>query len=587
VTAPRPRPRWRLGALGLLAAAILALAAGPAPAGAATGPKVTGEEAVRAADAEPRLRGWIEDHPVVRTTPEFDPDEEGYVVYYVAEEDGEEFVEAQVIVDDATGEVVEVRTGPQVAWSMARGYEGAFGRAINRPAVWLTLCALFLLPLLRWRRLWSVRTLDLLVMLLFSVSLVWFNRGEIFTSVPLAYPPLAYLGARLAWIGLRAPRRQAAAPDAPDGVGPPGASEARPGFAGACPTWLLVSALALALALRYGLNAFDSNVIDVGYAGVIGADRILEGETPYGNMPSDCASCDTYGPLNYIAYTPFVAALGWSGEWDSLPAAHGAATMFDAAALLGMATLGWQLAGLRLAALLALAWAAFPFTGYALASNANDGLIAALLAWGLVLARRPAWRGAMLGLAVLAKFAPAVLAALWARGPRAGIGARGARGRDLAAYAGGLAAAGALTAWVLALDGADGITGFWSRTVAYQAGRDSPFSVWGQHPALRPLQLALVAAVGLAALALALRPRRPLGMRAFAGLGGAVLIGVQLVQTHWFYLYIPWFMPFALLALVPEWRAAAPSAPAGPPAAREAGAAQAREPELAAGVGAR
>ena len=46
----------------------------------------------------------------------------------------------------------------------------------------------------------------------FSVSLVWFNDGQIYTSVPLVYPPLIYLGVRMALIGtrrLRAARRAA------------------------------------------------------------------------------------------------------------------------------------------------------------------------------------------------------------------------------------------------------------------------------------------------------------------------------------------------------------------------------------------
>ena len=44
-------------------------------------------------------------------------------------------------------EVTEAWTGPQVAWSMAHGGQGAFGRKINEPWIWLTLCAVFLLGL--------------------------------------------------------------------------------------------------------------------------------------------------------------------------------------------------------------------------------------------------------------------------------------------------------------------------------------------------------------------------------------------------------------------------------------------------------
>ena len=40
---------------------------------------------------------------------------------------------------------------------------------------------------------------------------------------------------------------------------------------------------------------------------------------PYGNMPADVGTGDTYGPLNYLLYVPFVLMFGYSGEWDFLP----------------------------------------------------------------------------------------------------------------------------------------------------------------------------------------------------------------------------------------------------------------------------
>ena len=91
-------------------------------------------------------------------------------------------------------------------------------------------------------------------------------------------------------------------------------------------------------------------MIDVGYSGVIGAERIAHGEAPYGNFPVEgarrravrptrdgeirdriqtngrCESAnphgDTYGPVAYEAYLPGYSMLGWSGKWDDLPAAH-------------------------------------------------------------------------------------------------------------------------------------------------------------------------------------------------------------------------------------------------------------------------
>lgn len=66
-------------------------------------------------------------------------------------------------------------------------------------------------------------------------------------------------------------------------------------------------------ALVLGLN-LDSRVIDVGYAGVVGADLITNGMLPYGNMPDSVGTGDTYGPLNYLLYVPFVWLFGWSGS---------------------------------------------------------------------------------------------------------------------------------------------------------------------------------------------------------------------------------------------------------------------------------
>ncbi len=513
---------------------------------------LTSARAERIARASERLNDWLADHPIARTSQVRDVKTNLWTVSFI---DAAEKVQAEVLVDDALAVITETRTGPQVAWQMARGYPGAFGRAVTEPQIWIPLFALFLLPLLAWRRLVGWRTLDLLALCAFGVSLVWFNRGEIFTSVPLAYPPMAYLAARLAWIGLRGSRPARSTDD--DGVetqAEPGPR--RPRLASWCPTWLLVTLLLVAVGLRLGLNAFDSNVVDVGYAGVIGADRIAHGQTPYGTFPDDCGQCDTYGPLAYLTYVPFEWAMPWTGKWNDLPAAHGAAVMFDLIALLGMIVLGWRLGGRRLGAGLGLAWAAFPFTAYALESNSNDSLVAACLVWGLVLAHRPVARGAAIGLAVMSKFSPVLLLVLWARHP---FPRAASPRRRLGAYVTGVGLALAATGWVLVLDGDDGVRAFWSRTLGYQLDRESPFSIWGQYEWLRPVQIGLSAVVVLFALVVARRPRR-MDLRAFAALSGALLIGMQMTVTHWFYLYIPWFLPFALLALVPEWPAPRPVA---------------------------
>ncbi len=92
------------------------------------------------------------------------------------------------------GAVLTAWTGPQVAWEMARGIPGAFGGTrINSYSVWLGFCAVFLFGLVDWRRPLSLRNLDVLFLLSFSLSLWFFNRGNVFAAMPLAYPGMVWL----------------------------------------------------------------------------------------------------------------------------------------------------------------------------------------------------------------------------------------------------------------------------------------------------------------------------------------------------------------------------------------------------------
>ena len=92
-----------------------------------------------------------------------------------------------------------------------------------------------------------------------------------------------------------------------------------------------------------------------------------------------------------------------------------------------------------------------------------------------------------------------------------------------------------------------GLKTFYQRTIAYQAGRESPFSIWGQVPGLEPLRIALLVASGLLG-AIGRRSSRRKTLIQVAALGAALLIALQLTLHHWFYLYIVWFYPLLLLA---------------------------------------
>src|SRR4029078_1605636 len=122
------------------------------------------------------------------------------------------------------------------------------------------------LGLADWSRILSLRNADLLMFLSFSISLWFFNQGNVFAAIPLVYPGLVWLLARSLWLGWRdRPSRGAVV----------------------WPVWVLVGATVFLAGFRVGLNIRDSNVIDVGYSGVIGADRIWHGQSPYGNFPTE------------------------------------------------------------------------------------------------------------------------------------------------------------------------------------------------------------------------------------------------------------------------------------------------------------
>lgn len=456
---------------------------------------------------------------------------------------------AVAYVDDATGQVTSGYTGFQVAWTMARGYPGAFGRVSNALYIWLPLCGFFLLPFIPWRRLldrrsWSLQHLDLLMLLGFSISLAIFNHARIGLSVPLVYPFLVYLLVRLLLLasGRGRPRRPLT-PTVPI-------------------RWLLIATLVL-MGFRIALNIIDSNVIDVGFAGVIGAHRLLHGHALYGVWPASNASGNTYGPVNYLAYVPFTAIFGWSGTWDALPAAHAAAIAFDVLTVAGLFLLGRRLRGHALGVVLAYLWVAYPFTLFTLSSNSNDALVSMLVVAALLAVTSPAGRGIAVALAGMTKFAPFGLGPLFIRGTDPRFSAR----RVLVFV---VAAAATVAATLVPVFVAGNPLVFWRETISYQANRPAPFSIWGLWGGLN-IEQHLVQGFAVAlALAAAFVPRRRTLVEV-AALAGAILIAVQLGLTYWFYLYIVWFLPPVLLALFgarPVERE--PASEQGPPAGDEA-----------------
>ncbi len=490
------------------------------------GRRLTGDAVGDTADSLEKVRAARREYPGSTREIFLKGVDRWQVSYFARTRPGEPRKEiAQVQIDDRSGKLIEAWTGYQVPWSMARGYPGAFGRIVNAPWIWIPLALAFVAPFLRPP--WRMLHLDLLVLSAFSASTAFFNAARIDVSVPLVYPLLVYLLVRMLWIGLR--RRDTA----------------RPPLRLLVPVGWLAVAVVFLVGFRIALNVTNSNVIDVGYAGVIGADRLIDGSELYGAFPSDNASGDTYGPVAYLAYVPFEQALTWSGRWDDLPAAHAAAIGFDLLALALLFLIGRRVRGPGLGVLLAYAWATYPFTLYTLMSNSNDALVAVLVLAAVWAAGSAPARGALVALAGFTKFAPLALGPLFATQD-------GWRPRKLVGFVIGFAVATAL-AFAPLLGGTLDLRAFWDHTVAFQAQRGSPFSIWGLYDPdvdwLNYAQRGVQGAAALLALALALVPRRR-DVVGLAALSAAILIALQLGVSHWFYLYIPWFFGLVMVALL-------------------------------------
>ena len=473
----------------------------------------------------------------VRTRIDTDGRDQWQVDFFEA--DGDDV--AEVVVDDESGDVVERWTGSAVDTKLARGYQGAVAGDVNKWWIWVPLCLLFLAPFVDPRRPLRLIHLDLLALLGFSISLFFFNKAEIGWSVGLVYPVLAYVFLRMLIAGFRP-------------------VETRDRLLPITPRGLLVAGIVALVAFHTAYIATEGKVIDVGLAGVIGADRLTHGEDIYsedfsqGLPPSSDVRGDVYGPANYLAYVPFEQAFPWSGSWDEVSAARAAALGFELLTALALFALGCRVRagpeGTTLGVALAYAWLAFPFTMYSLGSSFNDSLVALLVVCSLlVLASAPA-RGVASALAGLSKFGPLILAPLFA----AGDGDR--RPRTLIVFSLAFLATAALVTIPLLPEG--GFRALYDRSLGYQASRGSPFSVWGQAPSLHFLQtVSKVFVLGLAALFFFVPKRRSTVQ--VAALAAALLIAVQVTANHWFYPYVVWFAPLVLVALFAQRRGPEPA----------------------------
>ena len=164
-----------------------------------------------------------------------------------------------------------------------------------------------------------------------------------------------------------------------------------------------------------GLNVEDSNVIDVGYAGVIGAQRIAdrcdavrqlsEGGRPQGvragrlrrarfatgSSSTAAASRRTRSATRTVRSptrrtSPATGSAAGRASGTSCPPCISRRSSSTSLCALGLGLVGLRFGGRWLGAALAFAWAAFPFTQYVSMSNTNDAIVPVFLIFGFWLA---------------------------------------------------------------------------------------------------------------------------------------------------------------------------------------------------------
>ena len=326
--------------------------------------------------------------------------------------------------------------------------------------MWLPLCLLFLAPFLPGARaarptgVWSLLHLDLLVLLGFSISLAFFNHALIGLSVPLAYPFLLYLLVRMLLLAF--------------GKGRP----RRPLRLLVPATWLAVGVVFL-VGFRVGLNLTNSNVIDVGYAGVIGAVEAPARPAAVRPLPVRQRPRRHLRPGQLLRLRPVHGDLRLERNVGHLPAAHASRDRLRRAdadrPVLPRTADPRSPTGIVLAYL----WAAYPFTLYTLSANSNDSLVAMLLVLAMLAITSAPARGVATALAGLAKFAPLILFPLFARGE----GSTWPPKRKLVAFTGAFALTAVIVMLPVILD--NNFHTFWHDSLESQIDRTSPFSVWG------------------------------------------------------------------------------------------------------------
>jgi hypothetical protein len=461
---------------------------------------------------------------------------------------------------DRQTERVAFFTGSQVVAEVALNRDGTVVAGVNdralrvpygdwiayQPALLVGLCALFVLmtAVTPW---WRLRNLDVVASLSLVASVVLFQHRYLNASLLEAAPGLVYLLVRCA--------RRALGPSAETPVSTPLLAAITTGVDPARRVrWLRAALIVLGLVFVM-VTVSSTDPVDVIYAVMEGATRLVHGVMPYGHMPPGIIHGDTYPILSYALYAPLALLSPVNSLWDSVDAGLAVAVLAAFAAAWAVFRIGAG-AGARLARgrgrpaeveeaglRAALAWLAFPPLMISASTGTTDVLLAAMLAIAVLLWRHPAASNGLLAVAGWFKLAPFALLA---------VSLAPLRGRRLVTS---LIVIGAISviplAILLALGGLSGPSQM-AHAVAYQFSRGSLQSVWSALGIERLQPLGQACVLGLIAGAVVKLRQEPDLARdrvRMAALTASILIGLQLAADYWAFLYLVWMVPLVCAAL--------------------------------------
>jgi hypothetical protein len=413
-----------------------------------------------------------------------------------------------------------------------------------QPAVLLGLALLFVMmaavtPLRR------LRNVDVAAALSLIAPLVLLQQRYLDLSVVAAVPGLVYLMVRCAVAAL-GPRRD-------PGPSTPLFDHLTRGL-GAHERVRVLRLLLVALALVVAMVGISSaDAVDVIYAVMEGATRVIHGVLPYGHLPGDVIHGDTYPILSYALYAPLALLAPVNSIWDSV---DGALAVSVAAALLCaggayVVSVGGlrrrpdphaEAAGLRSA----LAFLSFPLVMITVSTGTTDVMLGLMLSVAIALWRRPVAGAGWLAVAGWFKLAPFALLPVWLaplRGRRLVLAVAAVSGVSVA-----------MVALLVGLAGAGGPSAM-LHAISYQFMRGSPQSLWAGLgiDGLQPLgQAAVLALIAGATVRFRRDPSLAADPVRVAAISASIMIGLQLSADYWTFLYVIWALPLLNVSLFTE-----------------------------------